>query len=80
MSKDMRLTWMLRGTLWLVAFVLLFAVAGVVDLALNDLHQYLFGKPFHKWIESVVFYWLAACTIWRWLSRRVWVGREQRQP
>ncbi len=60
-------------------FVLGMAILLITVSALNIVHDHLLNgwikTPSHV-IESVVFIYVSSRAIWRWLSRRVWIGTQ----
>lgn len=71
--SDLTKSNILRGALFAVSLmVLLFAVV-VVDGALEHIFKGWRFMPSSP-IETYVFIYVVSNVIWKWLSRRVWIG------
>lgn len=73
--SDVRKSVALRCFLWAAAVVLIAPVVWITDASIDMLPIWHFsqGKN-HFIIECGVFWMVVTRTIWRWLSRRVWIG------
>lgn len=74
--SDVKKSQLLRAFLWLIAISAVGFVVIVADL-LADLLPIWQSKGQHNLVESITFWTVVAPAIWRWLSRRVWIGSKQ---
>lgn len=75
MNNDMRKTWLLRGFLFVVATLVLWSGVALVDAISLRLNKHFLGEAYNQaQVEGMVFVWVTSKIMWRWLSRRVWIG------
>jgi hypothetical protein len=71
---DMRKSVLLRAILF-VAFSICFWIAtGVVDYLWDRMWHNLFDRRYSNVVENSIFIYVTSAILWRWLSRRVWIG------
>ncbi len=73
--SDVRKSVALRCFLWVIAMFFVFVAAQIGNAALDWLPIWVAsqGKEHHT-VEGAVFLAVVGTAIWRWLSRRVWIG------
>lgn len=81
MNNDMRKTWLLRGFLFVVATLVLWCGVHIIDANFLSLNKRIFGEAYDQaQVEGMVFIWVTSKIMWRWLSRRVWIGTAAPSP
>lgn len=73
--SDLNKSRVLRGILFVLAMMLLLAATKAVDYIHDRVLGGYVSTPSH-FVEGVVYIWVCSGAIWRWLSRRVWIGSE----
>jgi hypothetical protein len=74
--SDLKKSKILRAVIFAAAVLGGLFFVALADVLISEAWARLFGSKFEAAIETWVFIYVSCGWLWSWLSRRVWIGRE----